>query len=882
MCSYYVCCSQVVIIEPVVMAMDKDRTESGNSNNVNMTSTVCVSHDYETMRPIVMASWRLGLQTASSGDKSGIVVESRVIREVIPIPNSRLSLVYHSGRARGYLSTIELRLTPEKIPATLKTIQLRITIEGVLFEKTFEADPNLKFTYSWKRLNIYRQRVYGTTTAVVKVGYTYDGCDRTVWNVQATKISGQDMTVSDIGGWDLNLHHRYNPQEGILYRGDGSNVFLRERPRLIFDLMGDGKRRNVDCDDASCHVGAVEQQRLLSPVALAAASDGSVYVGDYNLIRRIRPDRIVTTVLKLKSSGMAYRYHLSVNSHDDVLYISDPESHRVIRVKNAEDPADIENNFEVVIGSGIRCLPGDGDSCGDGGPAKEARLFYPKGIAISADRKLYLADGTTIRVVDEEGVINTLIGSKFPEKLWKPMGCGVTTRLEDAALRWPTEMAVNPLDNTLYFVDDGVVAKVTSDGRLQMVAGRPLHCRPSDGAAATLASFFNFASQSTLVSPTSISFSLQGDLYLAESDSRRINRISVVGTDGRIRVYAGKDSKCNCQDADCPCYDKDVLLATETVFGSISSVSVSPDGRLYIADLANRRVRVVESNIPTLNAEQEYEVFSPETQEVYIFNRFGLHSETKNIPSGKTVMKFSYSVSTSNGKLIGIEDTSGAKIKIARDYSGQAASIENSLRQRFALQLDRKRMLTKFTRPDNSGISFSYTRSSELIRTRKETGDGGSSCVYEYDDNGRLVSAVTSSGDHYSLVSDLDLRGAIVNVTVNGRENVVSLLMQPRMVQQLTGDTVKMDSDKSFVVETRWGRKMKIKTATYPLLDDDQAAQSYPIPVSETTDIGKDTVSRYDWQYYVTPATGKVGKKLKVSGEPVIAVELNRQTESQV
>ena len=191
-------------------------------------------------------------------------------------------------------------------------------------------------------------------------------------------------------------------------------------------------------------------------------------------------------------------------------------------------------------------------------------------------------------------------------------------------------------------------------------------------------------------------------------------------------------------------------------------------------------------------------------------------------------------------------------------------------------------MLTKFTRPDNSGVTFSYTRSSELIRARKEAGDGGSSCVYEYDDNGRLVSAVTSSGDHFSLVADLDLRGAIVNVTLNGRENVISLLMQPRLVQQLEGDSVRMDSDKSFVVETRWGRKIKIKTSTYPLLDDDQAAQSYPIPVSEITDIGKDSVSRYDWQYYVTQASGKVGKKLKVSGEPVIAVELNRQTESQV
>ena len=127
-----------------------------------------------------------------------------------------------------------MRLTPEVIPDTLKAIQLRITIEGVLFEKTFEADPNLKYTYSWKRLNIYRQRVYGTTTAVVKVGYTYEDCHETIWDVQTTKITGQDLSVSDVGGWDVDIHHRYNPQEGILYKGDGSNVFLRERPRLIY------------------------------------------------------------------------------------------------------------------------------------------------------------------------------------------------------------------------------------------------------------------------------------------------------------------------------------------------------------------------------------------------------------------------------------------------------------------------------------------------------------------------------------------------------------------------------------------------------------------------------------------------------------------------
>lgn len=109
--------------------------------------------------------------------------------------------------------------------------------------------------------------------------------------------------------------------------------------------------------------------------------------------------------------------------------------------------------------------------------------------------------------------------------------------------------------------------------------------------------------------------------------------------------------------------------------------------------------------------------------------------------------------------------------------------------------------------------------------------------------------------------------------------------MQPRLVQELVGgngNSIKMDSDRSFLLETSSGRKIRIKTSTYPLIEDDQAAQSYPIPVAETTDLGKDTVSRYEWQYFVTPATGRVGKKLKVSGEPILSVELNKLTESQV
>ena len=190
------------------------------------------------------------------------------------------------------------------------------------------------------------------------------------------------------------------------------------------------------------------------------------------------------------------------------------------------------------------------------------------------------------------------------------------------------------------------------------------------------------------------------------------------------------------------------------------SLAVSPDGSIIVSDQANRRIRTIKSSIPELiQRTQEYEVYSPVTQEVYIFNRFGLHIETRNIPSGTNLFRFSYSVSTSNGKLIAITDAQGNKLKIMRDYAGQASAIENPLRQKFNLKLDRKRMLTEFTM-NNYTTSYGYTRSSELIQS-KITSDK-SNYVYDYDNNGRLTNVVLPTGDLLALAHDLDLRGSLV------------------------------------------------------------------------------------------------------------------------
>ena len=622
----------------------------GSSENV--PNEMCVNHDYELMKPIVLASWRLAQYgTPSLKPGTEIIAESRSLQEVYDISNSNLKLVYSSQRASGYLSTLELRLTPSKIPDTLKKIFLRINIEGSLFEKTFEADPNLKFTYSWQRLNIYKQRVYGTTKVAVKVGFLYHNCFHTIWDTQTTQILGQHLDASSIGGWDFNIHHRYNYQDGILHKGDGTTVFLKERPMMLVKVIGDGKPRDFECYD--CHQGHSKDLRLLSPISIASTADGSLIVGDFDLIRRINPNGEVKSILRMKpaSGGSAFRYHIAVNPHDDSVYISDPELYKIIKILDSEDPKDINDNSAVIAGTGIRCLPGDEDGCGDGGSADEARLIYPKGIALSADQIIYFADGTSIRKI-QNGVISTLVGGKtIQHNTWTPLSCKGSLSLEEAVLRWPTSLSVNPLDNLLYFIDDNLVMKITQDSRVQTVAGRPLHCNRQK-----IDDYLNFAAHTTLVSPQSLAFSPDGDLFIAESDSRRINRVSVVKTDNRISTYAGKDSICNCQENDCPCFEADGQLALDSVFGSISSIAFSPNGKLFVSDLRNRRVQMVQTEIPKLTSDQEYEVNSPENKEIYVFNRYGLHTDTKDIFDEAIKYKFSYSVSTSNGKLKAVSD----------------------------------------------------------------------------------------------------------------------------------------------------------------------------------------------------------------------------------
>lgn len=266
-------------------------------------------------------------------------------------------------------------------------------------------------------------------------------------------------------------------------------------------------------------------------------------------------------------------------------------------------------------------------------------------------------------------------------------------------LRWPTELAVNPLDGSLHVIDDHMILRVTQDKRLKVIAGRPLHCPfPADTGQNAVSSS---STPVILESPQSLAFSTDGNLYIAESDSQMINRIRVLSSEGIISRFTGADSKCSCLVDTCKCFDNQSFLASTAKFNTISSITVTPDGVVHISDQGNLRIRSVVSSLPAPSSYREYKVHSPETQEVYFFNRFGQHISTQSILTGRTIYTFTYNVNTSFGKLSTVTDAAGNKIYVLRDYSNQVNTIENTQGQKCSLKMSRMGMLQQFETPEN-------------------------------------------------------------------------------------------------------------------------------------------------------------------------------------
>ena len=424
--------------------------------------------------------------------------------------------------------------------------------------------------------------------------------------------------------------------------------------------------------------------------------------------------------------------------------MTNSESHQVWRILKVEDVESPLNNWEVVVGTGERCVPGDEDNCGDGGLATKAKLSFPKGLAISVDKTMYISDGKNIRVVYQNGRIATLIGSHFNHHILKPIGCNSTYLANEVELHWPTKLALSPLDSTLHIVDDSQVVRLTPDMRLQVVAGRSMRC--SEPLNTTQA-------QKTKFGPIiDIGFSQDGSMFIAEKTSKKYTVIQKVLRFGHVERILGepKITNCQCEAGNCSvCAENGPLIANQVLFRVLSAFAVSPEGNIHVADNRALQIFTVRPMSPSVNSQGLSEIVDPISKEIYTFNKFGQHLRTQIMETGATKYQFEYSKSSGFGKLLKVSDTIGNKILLQRDYTHRVQLIENTFGQKYSTKMNSLGRLESFQITKRKEVKFEYNENDFLLISLSiSTGEIYS---YQYNNFGRLIMAVAPTGESISL-----------------------------------------------------------------------------------------------------------------------------------
>ena len=226
--------------------------------------------------------------------------------------------------------------------------------------------------------------------------------------------------------------------------------------------------------------------------------------------------------------------------------------------------------INTIVGSGpIGTGRDDGDLAGDGGPALAATLQEPWAIAFGGDGLLYFADrdNHAIRTVDGAGIIATIAG--VGDRGFSGDG-GLAV---EARLSRPQGVAVDAAGN-VYFADSDnhVIRRVDTHGIITAFAGTGEAGNSGDGGPAT---------EAQINDPNGVALDAAGNVYFADDVAMVIRR---VGLDGTISTVAGIGTAG---------FSGDGGPGAEAAISSPSDIASDADGNLYIADAANRRIRIL-------------------------------------------------------------------------------------------------------------------------------------------------------------------------------------------------------------------------------------------------------------------------------------------------
>lgn len=250
------------------------------------------------------------------------------------------------------------------------------------------------------------------------------------------------------------------------------------------------------------------------------------------------------------SAQLAWPAGLAADASGNV-YIAENANHRIRRVSR-------DGTITTAAGTGSA-----GDS-GDGGPAINAQLNYPVGVAVDTSGNLYIADtgNNRIRKVSADGVMSTVA----------------------AGFQHTEGVAVDAVGNI--YVTDYMIGEAPCDDCDQPFIGRVVRVTPTgivdaiagggtdqgDGGPATSA---------LLQTPRGIAVDASGNLFISDTVN---NRVRMISPGGVITTLAGVNAgPYTCND----------INVHATPLSCPIGVALDASGHLYVADTGNHWIRKV-------------------------------------------------------------------------------------------------------------------------------------------------------------------------------------------------------------------------------------------------------------------------------------------------
>ena len=210
---------------------------------------------------------------------------------------------------------------------------------------------------------------------------------------------------------------------------------------------------------------------------------------------------------------------------------------------------------------------GEAGYSGDGGPATEAQLYDPTGLAVDGEGNVYVVDrgNQRIRRINADGVVTMIAGTG---EVGHGSDGGPAT---ETPLSFPNDVMVDGAGN-VYVAEDRVL-RIDPEGIITTIAGTGEHGFGGDGGPATEAQFGR---------AHSIVLDEVGNIYVTDRDNNRIRRID---PDGIITTIAGTGERGFAGDGG---------PATEAQFNRLYGLALDGTGNLYVADRWNNRIRRID------------------------------------------------------------------------------------------------------------------------------------------------------------------------------------------------------------------------------------------------------------------------------------------------